>query len=302
LKYLTVYVVDGRKLVKLAAVGLSGFIQLGVVIGFRLGAAGLEGPGSTASGLVMVKKGGRPAMTPPGLNDPALLSGGFASPVPEVPRKRVGRVLRQIWWISVPIWSLGLLSCVPFLAFGVIQRRKRDWVVFAAYLAATVALIIAGALVNTDSGWNDAQAVLVVALGICAAIHAGVLFRPGRAQSPRVSAGRHRNQEAVQIARSRIERRNDARRMVRTNPVLARELRIGRPDLPREYDDGGLIDVNRVHGAVLAAHLGLSPEEATNVLVARDKLGRFANADELCDVTQLSPRRVDELRDLMIFT
>ena len=42
--------------------------------------------------------------------------------------------------------------------------------------------------------------------------------------------------------------------------------------------------------------------EVTNVLMARDKLGKFASADELCDVTGLSPRRVDELHDLMIFT
>ena len=39
-------------------------------------------------------------------------------------------------------------------------------------------------------------------------------------------------------------------------PALAGELRIGRPDLPREYDDGSLVDVNRVPGAVLAAQLG----------------------------------------------
>jgi DNA uptake protein ComE-like DNA-binding protein len=106
----------------------------------------------------------------------------------------------------------------------------------------------------------------------------------------------------VQVARSRIERRYDARRVLQTNPVLARELRIGRPDLLRDYDDGGLVDVNRVPGAVLAAELGLMPDEVTNVLAARAKLGRFASVDELCDVTGLSPRRVDELRDLMIFT
>lgn len=194
------------------------------------------------------------------------------------------------------------LSCVPFLAFAVIQRSKRDWAVFAAYLAATVALITAVGLVNTDSGWYGVVAVLLIALGTCAAIHACILFRPGRAQSLSVSAGRQRNQEAMQVARSRIERRNDARRVVQTNPVLARELRIGRPDLLRDYDDGGLVDANRVPGAVLAAELGLMPDEVTNVLAARAKLGRFASLDELCDVTGLSPRRVDELRDLMIFT
>ena len=34
--------------------------------------------------------------------------------------------------------------------------------------------------------------------------------------------------------------------------MLARELRIGRPDLPRQYDDGGLVDVNNVPVGVLA--------------------------------------------------
>lgn len=50
---------------------------------------------------------------------------------------------------------------------------------------------------------------------------------------------------------------NIARHIVQTNPALARELRIGRPDLPREYDDDGLVDVNCVPGAVLADRLGL---------------------------------------------
>jgi hypothetical protein len=37
------------------------------------------------------------------------------------------------------------------------------------------------------------------------------------------------------------------------------------------------------------------------VLAARDKLGKFSSADELCAYTELPPDRVDELRDLMIF-
>jgi hypothetical protein len=39
-----------------------------------------------------------------------------------------------------------------------------------------------------------------------------------------------------------------------------------------------------------------------DVLTARRNLGRFTSADELCAYTQLSPGRVDELRELMIFT
>lgn len=52
--------------------------------------------------------------------------------------------------------------------------------------------------------------------------------------------------------------------------------------------------------AALAA-LGLSAAEVSDVLAARDKLGTFASADELCAYTSLTPDRVDELRDFMIF-
>jgi hypothetical protein len=75
-----------------------------------------------------------------------------------------------------------------------------------------------------------------------------------------------------------------------------------RGDLPREYDDGGLVDVNHVPVGVFSSALGLTAIEARDVLAARDKLGRFVSAEELCEYTQLSPDRVDELRDLMIFT
>lgn len=67
------------------------------------------------------------------------------------------------------------------------------------------------------------------------------------------------------------------------------ELRIGRPYPPRHYDDGGLVDINRVPAAVLAAQLGLTQQEATNVRAARDKLGRFTSADELHNYAELPP-------------
>ena len=125
---------------------------------------------------------------------------------------------------------------------------------------------------------------------------------PAGAGAPGPRSLEERNRETVAEAKSRIERRKDARRLATSNPSLARELKIGRPDLPRDYDDGGLVDVNHVPGPALAAPLGLAPAEVTDVLAARDRLGRFASADELGAYTQLSPDRVDELRDLMLFT
>jgi hypothetical protein len=47
------------------------------------------------------------------------------------------------------------------------------------------------------------------------------------------------------------------------------------------------VDVNHVPGAVLAARLGLSSTEVSDVLAARDKLGKFGSTDELCAYTSL---------------
>jgi hypothetical protein len=227
------------------------------------------------------------------------------------PAKGPGPIVRQVAWASVPVWSIGFLSFVPFLAFAMINRQKRDWAVFAAYLAATIAVIVAIGAVNVNSNADGAVGGFIIALAGCAAVHAAVLFRPGRDRAALVPAGppspeqpslERRNRKALAEAKSRIERRTDARRLISTNPSLARDLKIGRPDLPRDYDDGGLVDVNHVPSSVLTTTLGLAQAEVTDVMAARERLGRFSSADELCAYTQLSPDRVDELRDLMIFT
>jgi hypothetical protein len=216
------------------------------------------------------------------------------------PRPRGGLTGRQVLWASVPIWSIGFLSFVPFLAYAIGQRTRRDWAVFGGYLAATVVMVVALGLAGSDNGATTAVGGYIIALAGCAAVHAAVLFKPGRAAAPGPSprwSVRQRNQAAVAQARDRI-----ARHLVATNPALARDLMIGRPDLRRAYDDGGLVDVNHVSAQALMQGLGLTEDEMRDVLTARRGLGRFASADELGAYTQLSPDRIDELRDLMIFT
>jgi hypothetical protein len=226
---------------------------------------------------------------------------------PRAPVRRAAPVVRQVLWASVPVWSFGFLSFVPSLAYAIIRRRKADWAVFAAFLAATIGLIVAAGTIGSGNGGGTAAfGGFIIALAGCAAVHAAVVFRPGNAPAAPAAAAlpgtRQHNKDAIAEAKDRIERRKDARRLAETDPALARDLHIGRPDVPRDYDDGGLVDVNHVPGAFLATGLGLSPDEVTDVIAARDKLGRFTSADELCAYTDLSPDRVDELRDLMIFS
>ena len=211
---------------------------------------------------------------------------------------------RQVWWASVPVWSLGFLSPVPFLIYAITHRTRRDWAVFAGYLAATVVMLVALGASGSNSAATAGVGGFIIALAGCAATHAAVLFRPSRGV-PQLSGAplsmRQRNQAAVAAAKDQLDRRKQARHLVATNPALARDLRIGRPDLPRDYDDGGLVDVNHVPVGVFSSGLGLTPIEARDVVAARDKLGRFVSAEELCEYTQLSPDRIDGLRDLMIF-
>jgi len=152
-------------------------------------------------------------------------------------RARSGLTGRQVLWASVPIWSIGFLSFVPFLAYAVSQGGRRAWAVFGGYLAATVAMLIALGTVASGSGAEAGVGGYIIALAGCAAVHAAVLFRPARevpaggAPAPSLSV-RRSNQAAVAQAKDRIERRKEARHLVATDPALARDLMIGGPTCP----------------------------------------------------------------------
>ena len=95
--------------------------------------------------------------------------------------------------------------------------------------------------------------------------------------------------------------RQQAMAIVAGDPALARELRIGRPDLPRQFDDGGLIDVNHVPEGVLVDRLGLSPAEAARVVDARERLGGFCSAAELCAFAEVPDASIDVVRERLVF-
>ncbi|MFC4911261.1 hypothetical protein [Actinomadura gamaensis] len=105
------------------------------------------------------------------------------------------------------------------------------------------------------------------------------------------------NRAAVQHMNARAQRRREARALAAENPLMARELRIGRTDLPpaqRPYDDGGLIDVNVVP-AVELTRFGLTPEQAEKAVELRDGTGGFSSGEDLAVVCDLPPRLVPEL-------
>ncbi|GAA0958720.1 ComEA family DNA-binding protein [Actinocorallia libanotica] len=108
------------------------------------------------------------------------------------------------------------------------------------------------------------------------------------------------NAQAIAMANMRRQLRQQAREHAR-DVVLARDLRIGRPDLPRHYDDGGLIDVNHAPAQVIASITGVTPEMAEHIVKVRAQVVGFSSAEELSAVASLPPHLTPEIREYGIF-
>jgi DNA uptake protein ComE-like DNA-binding protein len=82
---------------------------------------------------------------------------------------------------------------------------------------------------------------------------------------------------------------------------LARDLRIGRPDIPHDYDDGGLVDVNSMSARDLVRWLSITPDDAERIAAARATVGRFSSIEELGMLAGIDGYHVDLLCEYLIF-
>ena len=202
--------------------------------------------------------------------------------------------LATIVWALIPLLTLGLLAFVPFAHAAAKLQNRRLWLVAAGYAVVTVGLF--GPLADA-SNISDLGAALFTAawfaLIMGSTVHALVLRR--RVFSPPAV------QPAMATALADRELRQQAKAIVAGDPALARELRIGRPDLPRQFNDGGLIDVNHVPNQVLIERLGLSAAEADRVIEARERLGGFSSAAEMCAFAEIPDATLDPVQDRLLF-
>jgi uncharacterized RDD family membrane protein YckC len=106
---------------------------------------------------------------------------------------------------------------------------------------------------------------------------------------------------AVSESKNRIRLREKARRIAKRDPRLADELGIGRPDLRKRFDDGGLIDVNHVPESFLLHLPGVDHDLAARIVELRKSVGGFDAAGDLEVTLDLAPGTLDEAQDLMIF-
>ncbi|GAA4883489.1 helix-hairpin-helix domain-containing protein [Actinomycetospora straminea] len=208
--------------------------------------------------------------------------------MPPTQERRGNAFTRGGWWFLVHVLSAGLLLPVP-LAHAAVRTRRRAHV--AAAVAALVLLVatfvVAGVAGRDPEGRLVGVAGGLATAGIWTAFVGGlvalVVIRP-QVFGPRVkptSWDRPPADPAVAAALAARTRRDEARRLAVEDPLLARDLRIGRPDLPRTYDDGGLVDLNTAPGPVIARTCGIAPAHAERIVACRSAAGRFATVDDV---------------------
>lgn len=104
----------------------------------------------------------------------------------------------------------------------------------------------------------------------------------------------------LETAEHRLAMQDRGRRLVAEDPVRARRLGVGRPDVPMAFD-AALIDVNSAPVEVLGRLPGIDEELAQRIAAARDDLGGFSSLEDLDLVLDLPEPTLARLRDVAVF-
>jgi tetratricopeptide (TPR) repeat protein len=173
-----------------------------------------------------------------------------------------------------PLYSFGLLSPLPFIVWALKTRRLDLRIRAALYAVAVAALLASTSLFKNSVGGFVGLALMAIAT--FDALH----FRTVLTTAAQRSWGRD---------------------LAQREPETARELRIGRPDLPRAIADGGLIDINSAGPEALAKALSLKPDDVQRLLKARATGGRFTDLEDLQRSTNLATETIRRAGDYVVF-
>lgn len=202
--------------------------------------------------------------------------------------------------IFVPMLTFGLANFVPAL-WSITQRRddllfRRKMIIFSIVVgvAGWAGLFVTGTSPTNAAGEvAGAQSDIGITIWFVALIVAtvvAVLTRKPKA----LPAG-----AAEELARRR--QRDEYRRLVNRDVNLARTMGVGRPDLKRNFDDGGLLDLNALSFEALTTFGQMSATEARQVVEARERRGRLSAVEDISAGAELQEPFVMRLKQLAVF-
>lgn len=225
----------------------------------------------------------------------------------------------------MPLYSCCMLGFVPPIAIAA-KSRTKSAAMWAAGFTGTYLLgfmLIVSQPTEAENWVTNLGAAAIFIVGIGGATYAAVAGAhldwgqrpqptpvaryyappPQPIQPPMPIAPvqpRDPNADAIAEATRARQLRAEARAYAEREPLLARDLRIGRPDLPRQYEDGGLVDVNSAPAETMAKWLGISESQARDIAGSRSTLGRFQNAEDLVVLAGLDQATFDACRDRFV--
>lgn len=216
----------------------------------------------------------------------------------------------HLWWALSPAYTCGFAAFIPSLHAAIKLRRRNLWYFAAALLVGDVIawILLSSSSSNADGSYTPTQnvgGVLGIVLAVVGTVQAlrireAVFAESDAAVENTVAAASVGHDAAIASALAARQRRAESVALTVKDPSLARDLMIGRPDLPREYDDGGLVDVNHVPKSILVSSLGFSTDQAQAVIDARDHVGGFVSSDDMSNLANLPPRMVDAIQDRIV--
>ncbi|GLW23512.1 ComEA family DNA-binding protein [Microbispora triticiradicis] len=222
--------------------------------------------------------------------------GGYPPPPPQPPSGAA-----SVFWALVPLFTCG--AGTPFtMLYAAVRRRSAALGLSAAGYAALTAAWLYNSVVYEDvpTPWPATAAIVIGALGpwLGGTLHSFLIRKRvfGLASQPSTL-----NEHALAVAQHRRTLRQQARELAERDPAMARELRIGRPDLPRQYDDGGLVDLNRAPAPIIASLPGMTLALADQVVRVREQVGGFVSAEDVSAAASLPPHLTADLAEYGIF-
>lgn len=168
------------------------------------------------------------------------------------------------WYLFVVVLTLGIGSPIPFAHAAVRLRRPLATVwpfLYAAVVVALMTLVPRG-----EDGDNSALGGLIIGLIVVAFCH---LLWVKRQVWPQAGDSAPAD-PAMAAALGAREKRAEARRIVAEDPALARDLKIGRPDLGQSFDDGGLVDLGAAPAATIAQVCSIELALAEQIVHTRE--------------------------------
>lgn len=198
-------------------------------------------------------------------------------------------------WPWLSLIPLGIGAWVPIYA-GV-KARVRSWIALGAFWSAVA---VAGWIVSATSTkhghhvTSDVAGFLIILAWVGAAVTSFVIrgAYERRIASPLLSA--------EEVAEARLRDRQKALQIAQTNPALAREMGVGRPDV-RGAADAGLVDVNNAPASALMTLPGVGEPLATRIVEGRAEVGGFSSLEDLGIALDVPGDVIEGLRGRVVF-